>query len=370
MLRIARLLVATVTCVAVVACKPTFRDCAVRCGTNNLCPSDTTCGSDGFCHTPGTIEEECAFVPDGTTTGPDAFAQCTPPVLLVAIQDLMNGTGRVLRFSIGPDSVTRCSGDLTANGTLDADLMALAWVPPKSVAIVTQAQIHLVDVQTDSVAWTVPITSAAAGLPVDATVIGTGTPTLLVGLDSKQNAIPDVRLLDTYRLDTGAFMASSTLTFDPERMTRDPHDPSRILTLKTGLFSAAETDPVTGNRISPPLVPDVPTGNLHTIRALFDLPAFVAWAGSPAGNRDGVYYFRDGFSVTLGPVRCDAATRTYVDAVPDPERDRFRFFAITELPGGRDVVHFASTGGPCDTIVAGSMLPTSSRIGAIGVVEM
>jgi hypothetical protein len=366
-LTIARVLVST-TIVAALGCKPTFRDCAVHCGINDLCPTDTRCGTDGFCHTPGTVEEACAVVTDGAP-GPDAFAQCTPPLLLVALQDLMNGTGQIRRFSIGSDGVTRCSGDLPGKGTLDADVMALAWVPPQSVAIVTQTQIHLVDVQTDRVAWSIPVQSQQLGLPVDATVIGTTTPTLLVGLDSKLNSSPDARFVDTHRLDSGAFIASSTLAFDPERIARDPADPSRILTLKTGMFAAAETDPVSGMRLDPPFVRDVTDVDLKTIRALFGPPTFVAWVGSPTGNRDGIYYFRDGLSNAGGPIRCDATDRSYVDAVPDPDRSHFRFFAISDSASGREVVHFATTGGPCDPIVVGSMLGASLRIAAIGVID-
>src|SRR5690349_15188780 len=97
-----------------VGCKPTFRECAARCGANNLCPADTSCQSDGFCHAPTGIDQVCDVAGMDGTVGPDAFERCTPPLLLVAIQNTGTGTGRIQRYSIGAgDSVTRCSGDLS-----------------------------------------------------------------------------------------------------------------------------------------------------------------------------------------------------------------------------------------------------------------
>ncbi|MBS1120439.1 MAG: hypothetical protein H6Q90_2667 [Deltaproteobacteria bacterium] len=356
------------TIVAAPGCWPTLPNCAVQCGANDLCPDETACGTDGFCHTSATIDQDCTVAIDGSVP-PDSFSTCTPPILLVAVQDLtQQAVGRVLRFSIRNDGVTRCVGDLTGKDTLPTDPRALAWVPPDKVAVLSEQQIHLLDVQTNEQEWAAPI-SNSFGIPIDATLIGTDTPSLLVGLLSKTSS--DLRFLETHRLDTGAFVDATTLTTTGlARMTRNARDPSRMLTLKPGAFAAAEIDPVTGDLQASPLVAEQPDTTLRTINSLFAPPVVLAWTGRQAADpRDGVFYFRDELGF-LGPVRCDTSDRTYVDAVLNPDRSvGTRFFAITETPAGREVMHFASTGGFCDSIVEDASLRAGARISALAVVE-
>lgn len=359
---------------------PSFVECQVACGVGDDCPSGTSCGGDGFCHGRGNEDVICPGPPpgdagsDGGGPVPDGPlpVDCPTPMLLVSIESFDNAGGHVARFSLAGGDFTRCS-DLTGQGTLDDQPLALAFVAPDRVAVAGRDKLDLIDANSDAVIWTSPF--LATQVPLDALLVGEGPMSrIAVGLFNPQttNDLDPVELFDLAdgqpagNLDTGISTRS---------VARDPRNPSLMLRLRPDMFSAAELDPFTGDQLdNPPYVAARSDSLLRTVQASFSRPPRIAWTGVRLNdNREGVYYLNDpdkgdNDQLPLGPIRCDDLDRTYLRAIPDPTLNT-RFFAVSELDGSRQVVRFKSTGGACDVVLDGDELGPSRRIADLVAVE-
>ncbi len=355
--------------------RPTFVNCSVLCGAESECPVDSSCGADGFCHTPDTLGEMCIASPnDGGPNGDGGIppGPCDPPILIAALESFTGQGGRILRFSLAGTEATRCT-DLTGSGTLPDQPLAIAWVPPNLVAAATRSAVVLIDADIDAVVWLSSFDVTKN--PVDAVVLEDG-PLMRLGVGLRNPAtVDDLSPVEIVDLADGTPIDS----FDPGQSTRsvgrNPRDPSYFLRLRPGSFAAAEVNPFSGDRLEAPPYVVEPSGTLfHAVHASFEQPPRLAWAGTRLSDgQQAVYYLNDqtgGGSdlVPLGPVRCEAIARDYLHVVPDPTLNT-RFVALTELDGERSILRFTSSGGPCETVLVGSTLGPNTRISRLAVIE-
>lgn len=352
---------------------PSFRECAVACGANGECPGGSTCGADGFCHG-ARASQDCRELPGGDagTSDPDAPLpeMCAAPMLLVSIENLSgSGGGRLARFSIDGQGFSRCADLPLAS----PQPLALAFVPPNRVAVAGREAVTLLDAETGETVWSSPFDADV--VPRDALVVEEGALLrLAVGLDDPQS-IDDIDPIELFDLDSGDPVGTFRPGLSTRGVARNPRAPGFLLRLRPGSFAAAEVDPFSGEILDdPPYVRDRSDSTLRTIAASFDRPPRIAWTGVRlSDDRDGVFYLSDpdtGASdqVALGPVRCDDAERSYLQAIPDTVVAT-RFFTVAEQGQVRQVLRFSSTGGACDLLLDGASLGPSTRIADLALIE-
>lgn len=308
---------------------------------------------------------------DGGGEGEHTGGPCPIPHLLVAVEDLRGGPGRVLRFALGDDLPLERCGDLTASGEMIGQPFAVAWVDEHRVAVATTDGLQVVDPADDSLSWT----ASHDGLwPNDAFRLETPEGVRRLAVAYSALATPsDIRSVRIY--DDGGGVLHDLLGnggqlpigLGVSSMTQSPLHHDRMLAAKDSSYSAAEVDPwAEVTYVDPPYVT---TREGVVLESVFGLEADaqnrVAWVGhDDAGSH--VYYVLDpdgasGRGLSL-PLDCEGRQCTFVHAVPDPSLNT-RLIALCEEDAdyaSRRVVRFRSTANECEVLFEAESLPGAS----------
>lgn len=317
-------------------------------------------GSAAFDAGPFVPPSDGSVLPPVTTGGP-----CPAPSLLLSVEDLeaSGAAGRVLRFSLATESMSRC-GDITGRDELDGQPFSVTG-DDRLVVVASRDGVEGVEPLTDRVAWRNP----AEGHPNDAFLWqdpASGESLYVIawggmGCSGLRCFINVVTAYDTsgairYRFGIGGLPLP--VSSSPS-MTRDPVDPTRVLALHPSLWAAAQVDLV-GNSIErDPSYVVIPAGSyLRTIYAFeTDTNPRFAWTGTQ-DSVEHAFYLNDQNAGTLGQnpssvARCDCEL---AHVVPDPTRPWGMIGLCVRDGIVRDVVRFRSTGDACDVVLPGSSL--------------
>lgn len=308
---------------------------------------------------------------EGEGEGEHTGGPCAVPHLLVGLEDLRGGHGRVLRFELGDDLPLRRCGDLTANAQMIGQPFAVAWVDEHRVAVATTDTVQMIDPADDSLTWT----AAHSGLwPNDAFRIEAPEGRRLAIAYSGFGLSDDIRNVRTY--DGAGGVATDWITNGGDlpiglgvySMTQSPVHHDRLLVLKASTYSAAEVDPFAAVAYLDPPFANLRDGvSLDSIYATEDAQNRVAWVGHDDQGSH-VYYVLDstggpGLGVSL-PLDCEGSACTFIHAVPDPSLNT-RLIAMCEDDGDyatRRIVRFRSTADECETIFEAGSLPDPSDV--------
>jgi hypothetical protein len=294
---------------------------------------------------------------------------CAHPALLVGVENVSgsSGGGKVLRFAIGSSGLTPC-GTISGGGTLPAQPLAVAFVPPDAVAAATRDGLYLIGVD-DVNRWNRAIPNPNY-LPVDVFPIVTpqSQTVVAVGYWHAGTTNPEIDHVDL-QADGNAPLFTFSQSGTVLSMTQSPIDPSHWFALDVGSVPAAafDVDPYTpGSTTYHAAVGG--SSALSTIYAA-SIGGYnrVVWVD---GTSNGVYYVREnnGNPALSGPIKCPASTTTLIHAVPDPTNPT-AFIGLGEHPGTttRDILRWTSTGGPCDVLYSGASAGASTRLSRLAL---
>ncbi len=291
---------------------------------------------------------------------------CPHPSLLVGLENVSgsNGGGKVLRFTIGAGALQPCS-TLTGGGTLPAQPLAVAFIPPDTVAAATRDGLYLLGVD-DLVRWNRPIPDISY-LPVEVIPLKTpqGDTVPAVGYWHAGTSNPEIDHVDVQR-DSGPPAYTFPQSGGVLSITQSPIDPGRWFALDDSA-AADDVDPFSGAK-SPYRAPAGGTTSFQTVSAS-SMSGYnrVVWVDAAANAVD---YVREnnGNPILLGPIPCAAQTCNLIHAVPDPT-DPTAFIALCEHAGTttRDIVRWSSTGGACTAVYLGTQAGANTRLSRLAI---
>lgn len=333
------------------------------------CPPDLDRFHLASSGTDGGDPESDAGEPGGDS-GPLLGGPCEVPHLLVAVESLEGGAGRVLRFELADDGAVRRCGDLGAAGEIASMPLTLAWLDDERVAVASDVGIQMLDPTGDSLVWS----TGGDGLwPRDAFVLEEPGIGRRLAIAVGQPGIDDLREIRVYDGDGGVTRSwplnggDLPLGLGVYGVTQSPVHRERLLAVKLGGYAAAEVDPwEPAGYTAEPWVRDRKGVVFSSISALeSDGLNRVAWVGVEAGA-SGVYYLfeptgQPGQTPSMG-IGCGNRECSFVHAVPDPTLNT-RLFAICAEGSERDLVRFTSTGGECEVIVSAADLEGMGSMG-------
>lgn len=280
---------------------------------------------------------------DGDGGGLDGGAgSCPRPYLMVATEDhtspQSSAVGEVLRFWLDAGGGLHACPMLNGGGHLGALPRAVAFIPPRFVAVAARDATYLVDPDGDQVQWSYPIpTTTGTESPVDVIPLVepvSGETRVAVGFDSGSSSIVEIQL---YRDGVSTPLAWSvntdlTLSTGLGGITQRWPPTSRFWALIDGLHESIGDDPFT--KAKTPYIERF--GGSDPIVTIYELDVAgvrrTVWIGS---SSNGLYYTNDdgtGTPSVLGPRSCGGGvTCVYKHAVPDPTSPN-AWFVLCEDP--------------------------------------
>lgn len=315
---------------------------------------------------------------EGEGEGEPTGGPCPVPHLLVSVEDVRGGPGRVLRFALRDELPLERCGDLTARGQMLGQPFTLAWIDEHRVAVASTNGVQLVDPEDDSLTWNAP---HDALWPNDAFRIETpeGVRRLAIAYSNWGGVSGEIRSVRLYD-DAGGVLREMfgnggelPIGLGVASMTQSPVHPDWMLAVKPGSYAAGEIDPWTpAAHTDPAWVMDREGTVLESIFGLAAPPSLdappeevqnrIAWVGrDEAGSH--VHYVlggdgTPGVGVSL-PLDCEGRACTFVHAVPDPSMNT-RLLALCEEDGDfatRRVVRFRSTATECEVVFEAGTMP-------------
>jgi hypothetical protein len=313
---------------------------------------------------------DLAIPPGADLSHPDlAKLPCNNPLLLVSVENLGSGGGKVAAFSLGDGSnpPSQCNV-FSAQGNMTAQPRSVAMVAGK-LAVEGVDAVQLIEPASDTLLWSkannntdFPFEVFALGNPDNSTDVAAVWASTSV-------ATTEAHRFDAWSL-SGSLVRSWTLNTGDiplglgiVGMTSFPGTPTHLLAADPGHgeeawdvdpWAATKTSFIGTSQGSPvSIFADTYMGNLR-----------IAWTDT--SGTTGVIYHNDPNSGLFGPISCASCTLLHV--VPDPTLNT-RFLGLCDgpSPSARRVVRFESTGGSCDDIFDGAAFGTQSRLSRLGI---
>lgn len=311
----------------------------------------------------------------GVDAGPSTGGPCGLPHLLVAVENLTGGAGRILRYELPPGGGVRACRPLTAQGALMQQPFAVAGVTDRFVLVAGRDGVMGVDPMNDTLRFQLP---RLGDHPNDAFALYDESRRDWVGgvawsgIGTSSDVRGPIRNVLAYSAEGGerwAWSGTSLGISSCTALTSSPRDPSELVALHPNLWAAAEVDPF-GQviRSSPPLVPPIGGTVVTTISGgTGGGVAMLAWGGRVDGQPR-MLTLEGPFTDDIFQVTCGERACRFEHVAVDPSRPR-AVLGLCELDGRREVVRLDFEQTVCEPLVGPDAVPTSMRMSYLSFVQ-
>lgn len=307
-------------------------------------------------------------LPDGGPIDAGTGGPCALPHLLIAVENLRDGAGTILRYELPTGGGVRACQPLRARGALMQQPFAVTAATDRFVLVAGREGVQGIDPETDALRFDLP---RSGDHPNDAFAIfdpGRGDWVAGVawsGIGTSSGLRGGIRHLVLYTFEGAerrSWMGSTLGISSSIAVSSSPLGPSTLLVMHPTSWAAAELDPF-GQVLatSPPLVGPVGGTVLSSIGAGSGVGVgMIAWGARVDGEERMVTidepYTGDLFQVTCGERPCQ-----FQHVAVDPSRRR-AVLGLCDVGGRREVVRLDFQNVVCEPLVPEDAIPSTMRM--------